>query len=133
MSATTVIRRQLVDSDALSALVPPARTFIGKIPLNTQLPALSIRAVSIAPRNTLSMAEAKRMVTDRVQVTVHARTYPEKDAILDLVRRAVSNVYGVVAGVQVRSIVPAGVGPDLDTDNPRVFTRSRDYKVSFIE
>jgi len=133
MSSVSVIRRLLVADAALTAVVPSARIFAGDVPLGTGLPAIAIFDTSDVPRNTISMKEVKRKAFGRVQVTVYTATYPQKKAILKLVRQAARNQYGVVGSTMVLSVLPDIVGPDLDDDEAKIYTQSRDFKVTYIE
>ncbi len=131
MSSTAIVRTVLAASAAVTAEVPAARIFVGSIAQGTTLPAIGIRIISGVERTTVSMAEASRYRTDRVQVTVHAKTYASKDAILELVRAALSPRTGTVGSFDVDSITPDFEGPDLDDDAPVIFERSRDFMVSW--
>lgn len=133
MSATTVIRSILAANAALAARVPPTRIRLGILPQGLDLPAIGITSVSGVPRNTLSMAEPKRLVRERVQVTVFGKTYPELDQIARLIPKAVSSVRATVAGLEVQAIVPGTIGPDLEYIDPVIFTRSFDFHVSYLQ
>lgn len=133
MSSVIVIRRLLVNYQPLLSLVPNSSIVAGEVPLNTTLPAIGINEVSVNPHNTVSMSEPDRAAFSRVQVTVYANGYPQKKQILDLVRKAVPNVHGKVGDVMVLSITPQGVGPDLDSSEDKIYTQSRDFRVSYIE
>ena len=133
MSSVAVIRRLLAADASLTALVPADRIFAGEVALNAPLPAIGISEVSASPRNTLSMGEPDRAAFSRAQVTVYTKTYPEKKQILDLVRQAVPNTRGFVGSTMVLSITPQGSGPDLDSTEDKIYTQSRDFRVSYIE
>lgn len=131
MAGIAIARYILANDAAVTALVPSARILVGDVPVSTQIPAIAVRHVSGIERNTVSMSEASRFRTDRVQVTVYARTYASKDAILDAVRDALSPNRGTVNGLDVDSITPAGSGPDLDDPDAKIYERSRDFMVAW--
>lgn len=131
MSAPAIARYILANAAAVTAQVPAARIFVGPIPLKSDLPAIGVRFISGTERATVSMAEASRFRTDRVQVTVHANTYASKVAILELVRTALSPRSGSFNGFDVDSITPEGEGPDLDDEAAVTFERSRDFMVAW--
>ena len=131
MSGVAAVRYTLANAAAVIAQVPAARIFAGNVPLNAAVPAIGISQVSGGERTTVSMAEASRFRTDRVQVTVYAATYATKVSILELVRTALSPVRGTVGSVDVDSILPDSEGPDIDDEEARVYERSRDFMVSW--
>lgn len=131
MSGVAAVRYTLANAAAVIAQVPAARIFAGNVPLNAAVPAIGISQVSGVERTTVSMAEASRFRTDRVQVTVYAATYATKVSILELVRTALSPVRGTVGSVDVDSILPDSEGPDIDDEEARVYERSRDFMVSW--
>lgn len=131
MSSPAIVRNVLANAAAVTAVVPGVRIFAGTIPQGSTLPAIGVRLVSGVERTTVSMAEASRYRTDRVQVTVHAKTYATKCSILELVRTALSPKRGTVNGFDVDSITPDGEGPDFDDDAAVIYERSRDFMVTW--
>lgn len=133
MSAAAAVRALLVGNDSVVGSVPAARVFTGTVPLGVALPAIGITTVSGVPRNTLGMHEPNRVMRERVQVTVYANTYPGLDAVMGLVRQALPNTRARLAGLDVQSAIPSTVGPDLEIPEPQIFTRSRDYIVTYLQ
>lgn len=133
MSAAVVIRHVLVGKSAMTSVVPAVRIRLGVLPVGQQLPAIGITSVSNVPYNSLGLNSPRRLVRERVQVTAYAQSYPQLDQIMALVGRAISNVYGTVADVDVQAIVPGQVGPDLERMDPQIFMRSRDYLVTYLQ
>lgn len=133
MSGVAVITNRLLAYSALTAVVPASQIYPGIIPDGTPLPAIAVSLVDALPRNTVSMRESHGVSRDRVQVTVQAETYPAKDQILALVLRACPNQRGTINGFSVLSILPDGVGPDIDSINPNIFVKSRDFIVAWLE
>lgn len=131
MSAPAIARTILAAASAVTAVVPAARIFVGDIPQGAVLPALGIRYVSGTERITVAMTEASRFRTDRVQVTVHAKTYQSKAQILELVRAAMAPNRGTIGGFDVDSVTPDGEGPDFDDAAAVIFERSRDFIIAW--
>jgi hypothetical protein len=131
MSGVAVVRYLLANKASLIAVVPAVRIFGGTVPQGTPLPAIGVSQVSGLSRNTVSMLEPKRLVTDRVQVTVHTGAYDVQEQLLELVRLACPNQKGTVNGVDVVSILPDLVGPDLYDTPSGLYEKSRDFIVQW--
>ena len=132
MSGVAVVRYLLANNAALIAVVPAARIFAGGIPLNTALPALGVAQISSVPRTPVSVPTSGVLQTERVQVTIHAATYPTQKSILKLAMAACPNQSGTVNGVAVDSILPAGEGPDLPPDEDGIYEQSFDLMVGWL-
>ncbi|MBK8916359.1 MAG: hypothetical protein IPM64_17480 [Phycisphaerales bacterium] len=132
MSATKAVIYLLHNNATLIAQVPAARIMAGTLPQTLALPAIHVRQISGTERLPVSMAEAKRFRTERVQVTVLAGTYPALKLILELVRNACSGASGSASGVVVDSVLPDGVGPDLSDEAAQIFEQSRDFMVNWV-
>jgi len=128
MSAPAIVWFKLKTNAALIAQVPAARIFSGPIPLNATLPAIGVTSVSNVPSTNVSMSNTTLM-TERVQVTLYATTYPTQKSILALIRTALANAHGTANGFTCESIVPAGEGPDIFDDVTLVYEQSADYLV----
>jgi hypothetical protein len=133
MSGVIAIRSLLANNTAVLAVVPATKIMAGVIPLDTVLPAIGISHISTTERNTVAMDTAQVMATERVQVTVQAKSYADQKSILELVRKACPNTHGTVNGIEVDSILPEIAGPDLRDDELLIFVQSRDFIVKFIE
>lgn len=131
MSGVAVIRHLLTQSASVLALVPATRIISGTIPQKTGLPSIGVAQISGVPRNTVAMNEASRMISERVQVTVLAATYPAKKQVFALLRAACSNQRGTVNGITVDSILPDQEGPDLDDVDAAIFEQSMDFIVKW--
>ncbi|HSW83537.1 MAG TPA: DUF3168 domain-containing protein [Usitatibacter sp.] len=129
MSGVSAIRFILANNSALTAAVPAANIFVGTVPLNTVLPAIGVTKISGVPNNTVAMTESGRIQTERVQVTLLAKTSTDQLVIGRLIRAAVPNRSGTVNGVHVDSILPDSDGPDLDDDTTSILENSRDFIV----
>ena len=133
MSGVIAIRSLLANNVALLAVVPAAKIMAGVIPIDTVLPAIGINHISTIERNTVAMNSAKVMATERVQVTVQAKSYSDQKSILELVRKACSNTRATLNGIEVDSILPELAGPDLHDYDLGIFLQSRDFIVKFVE
>ncbi len=132
MSAVAAIRYLLANSAPLTAQVAADKIKGGVIPINTELPAIGVSEISSTERIAIAIDGAEQLATARVQVTVMAKTYPAKKAILELVRLACQNTRGTVNGIAVDSILPDGAGPDFDDEATSIFMQSRDFLVKFL-
>ena len=133
MSGVIAIRYLLANNAPLLAVVPAAKIMAGVIPIETVLPAIAVNHISTVERNTVAMNSAKVMATERVQVTVQAKSYADQKSILDLVRKACPNTHATVNGIEVDSILPELAGPDLHDYDLGIFLQSRAFIVKFIE
>lgn len=131
MSGVAVIVTLLAADAGVTAIVPAARIFGGDVPLSTATPSIGVSQISGMPRNTVSMAETRRLITERVQVTIHAASYDQQKALLELVRRACPNQRGTVDGVDLDSILPDIEGPDLTDADAKIYEQSRDFLVKW--
>lgn len=131
MSGIIIIRALLAANSALIAQVPASRIMAGVIPLGTTLPAISLAQISGVVHETVSMLETKRFCTDRVQITVMAKTYPLQKQILALVQTACQNTRGTVNGVYCDSVIPDTTGPDIFDADQTLYFQSQDYKVTY--
>jgi hypothetical protein len=132
MSDVKAVRYLLANNAALVAVVPATRIEAGLIPQGTALPALAVTHVS-NPRGQLIAGPASCVA--RVQVTVHASSYPQQKQVLTLVRAALPRTHGTVNGVKVESLVVDLEGPDFRNDEvePSIFMGSQDFIVTYNE
>ena len=132
MSAVKVIHYLLTHNSNLLAVVPAAKIFSGAIPLNTVLPAIAVNEISVIERRTVGMNTPTILSTARIQVSVASKSYSDQKSILELVRKACPNTAGLVNSVNVDSILPEFVGPDLRDDDAGVYLQTRDFTVKFF-
>lgn len=133
MSAVKVIRALLVAHAPVLALVPPARIVAGTVLQGTALPAIGLTEISRVELPTVSRGQRAVQVTARVQVTVHASTYPDQKAVLQATKLGPGTHTGTVAGVAVRTVMRDVVGPDMTDDAADIYQQSRDFKVVYVE
>lgn len=131
MSGVNVVRYLLAANATLIASVPSTKIMAGVLPLNTAMPAIGITQISASSRNIVAMNSSTKMVTERVQVTVMAESYPSKKAILNLVRAALPKTRGTVDSINVDSVIDDTEGPDLDDPATGIYTQSQDFIVRF--
>ena len=133
MSGVIVVRYLLAHDAPLLAVVPETKIMAGPIPLNTVLPAIEVSDISAIESGSVAMNETTRLVTNRIQVSVLAKTYAEQKSILKLVRKALPVSHTTVNGIVVDCIIPEIRGPDIRDDAATIFSQSRDFMVSFQE
>ena len=130
MSGVAVLRYMLANNAPLVAVVPSNKIIAGVAPMNTALPAISIKQISGQEYQTVKRG-SNQLVTERIQVTVLAATYPLQKSILNLIRTALPATRGTVSSFVVDSITPDIDGPDLYNDNPIIYEQSIDFMVRF--
>ena len=116
----------------VTALVPEARIAAGMLPQGTDLPAISLMSVSSVDRN-IPAPGPKRRVTERVQVTVLARTYPETKAILAAIRTAAADQMPAIDGLTDVTVHSDSAGPDFLDEETGIHMQTQDFRVSFNE
>lgn len=132
MNGVIAVRSVLVADTGVTALVPIARIAAGMLPQGTDLPAISLMSVSSVDRNVPAPG-AKRRVTERVQVTVLARTYPEVKAILAAVRNAAADQMPAIDGLTEVTVHTDSAGPDFLDEETGIHMQTQDFRVSFNE
>jgi hypothetical protein len=131
MSGVTAIVYLLKNNGTLTASVSASNIKAGVIPVNAVLPAIGVTEVSDVDAFRKVATGANEFAMSRIQVTVMAKTYPSKKAILELVRLACPNQRGTINGVYVDSIMSEGAGPDFDDEEKFIYIQSRDFMVKF--
>lgn len=131
MSDVKVVRYLLAHNAGLNAEVPAARITPGVIPQGAVLPAIGVTHVS--SRRPQGVAAGQGIVFSRVQVTVHAETYPQLEELMPLVRAALPRSRGTVNGVAVDGVVMDIEGPDFRDDEAGIYARSQDVIVTYTE
>ncbi len=132
MNGVIAVRSLLVADTGVTALVPVARIAAGMLPQGTDLPAISLMSVSSVDRNIPSPGTTRR-VTERVQVTVLARTYPEAKLMIAAVRAAVADTMPTIAGLTDVTVHTDFAGPDFLDEETCIHMQSQDLRVSFNE
>ena len=132
MNGVIAVRSLLVADTGVTALVPVARIAAGMLPQGTDLPAISLMSVSSVDRNVPAPG-AKRRVTERVQVTVLARTYPEVKAIIAAARQAAADQMPTIDGLFDVTVHTDSAGPDFLDEETGIRMQTQDFRVSFNE
>ena len=132
MNGVIAVRSLLVADTGMTALVPVARIAAGSLPQGTMMPAISLMSVSGVDRN-IPAPGPKRRVTERVQVTVLARTYPEVKAIIAAVRQAAADQMPNIDGLFDVTVHTDSAGPDFLDEETGIHMQTHDFRVSFNE
>jgi hypothetical protein len=132
MNGVIAVRTLLAGETKVTALVPEARIAAGMLPQGTDLPAISLMSVSSVDRN-IAAPGPKRRVTERVQVTVLAASYPQVKAILAAVRKATADQMPAIDGLFDVTVHTDTAGPDFLDEETGVHMQSQDLRVSFSE
>ncbi|NBW77205.1 MAG: DUF3168 domain-containing protein [Sphingomonadaceae bacterium] len=132
MNGVIAVRSLLVADTGVTSLVPVARIAAGMLAQGTDLPAISLISVSSVDRNVPAPG-AKRRVTERVQVTVLARTYPEVKAIIAAVRQAAADQMPNIDGLFDVTVHTDSAGPDFLDEETGIHMQTQDFRVSFNE
>lgn len=131
MSDVKAIRHLLISHAPLTAVVPVARIVAGNLPVGCSIPAVSIAHISGVPGSEISQQSPDK--TARVQVTVKAANYPQQKQLIDLVCAAVPRTRGLIAGVQVESILRGSDGPDFSDDELQIYMQTQDFLVKYSQ
>ena len=132
MDGVAVMRALLLAQAPLVALVGD-EVYAGTIPASATLPAVGIKEISRIEMDTVARGAATSLVTARIQVTAYAGSYPAMKAVLAATKLGAGTFTGIVAGVDVCSVLRDSVGPDLSDDAPGLCEQSRDFKVTYRE
>ncbi len=132
MNGVIAVRILLVGDTGVTALVPPARIAAGMLPQGTDLPAISLMSVSSVDRN-IPAPGPKRRVTERVQVTVLARTYPEAKTLIAAIRAAAADQMPTIDGLFDVTVHTDSAGPDFLDEETGIHMQTQDLRVSFNE
>jgi len=132
MNGVIAVRTLLVTDTGMTGLVPPARIAAGMLPQGTELPAISLLSVSSVDRN-IPAPGSKRRVTERVQVTVLARTYPEAKTLIAAIRAAAADQMPTVDGLFDVTVHTDSAGPDFLDEETGIHMQTQDLRVSFNE
>ena len=132
MNGVIAVRSLLVGDTRLTALVPPERIAAGTLPQGTALPAIALMSIGSVDRNVPAPG-AKRRVTERVQVSVLARTYPETKSIIAAVRAAAADQMPAIDGLTDVTVHTDSAGPDFLDEETGIHMQTQDFRVSFNE
>ena len=131
MSGVAVVRAILAAHQPLTDVVRADRIVSEDLPMDVELPAISILTVSSVDRKVLKGGSTRR-VTDRVQVNILANDATERLLLIGLVRQAGADKIGNFDEVTEVSLTTEGQGPDLTTETG-IRMRSQDFLVAYNE
>lgn len=131
MSGVRAVRYLLANNAVLIATVPAVRIVAGPLPVGSTIPAVSVSGAGANEDIPVDMG-ANRMVSERVQVSVLAKTHLSQKDILALVRTALPASRGTVNGVEVDSVMLESEGPDFFDEAELLYMGSLDYMVRFV-
>lgn len=132
MDGVAVMRALLLAHAPLTDLVAD-RIIAGTVPIGTAYPAVGITEISRVELDTAARNGRSALVTARIQVTVHASSYPQQKAAIRAAKLGSGIFKGEIAGVSVRSVLRGAVGPDLGDEEAGVREQSRDFMVAYID
>ena len=132
MNGVIAVRSLLVADTGVTGPVPIARIAAGMLPQGMDLPAISLMSVSSVDLYIPSPGTTRR-VTERVQVTVLARTYPEVKAIIAAVRQAAADQMPTIDGLFDVTVHTDSAGPDFLDEETGIHMQTQDFRVSFNE
>jgi hypothetical protein len=130
VSASSIVRYLLANNAPLVAVVPAARIKVGNIRQGDTLPAISVKKISGDPQNTLAMAGAPYIVSQRVQVSLALKHGEAAVDIWALIRTALTpKPASPVNGFNVDAILPDSEGPELEDRQGLIDSSSADFMV----
>jgi len=132
MNGIAALRQILAGTAAVTALVPATRIIGGDLPQGVALPAIGITRVSQVDRRLIAKGDTRR-VTERIQATVMAKTYPEAEEIRRTIKNAADYQSPAVAGISEVVVLAEGAGPDFTEDEVSIPMQMQDFMVSFNE
>jgi hypothetical protein len=89
--------------------------------------------VSTVVLPTISASGAYSLVQSRIDVTAITKTYAEQKALIEAIRIALDYQRGVIAGVEVISVIRGSIGPDARDDDLQLYSQSIDFLVTLRE
>ena len=132
MNGVIAVRSLLVGDTGLTALVQAGNIAAGILPQGTSLPAIALMSIGSVDRNVPSPGP-KRRVTERVQVTVLARAYPEAKTIIAAIRAAAADQMPAIDSLSDVTVHTDTAGPDFLDEETGIHMQTQDFRVSFNE
>lgn len=132
MDGVAIARALLIANSAMTALVPGDRIVGGVLPAGAPLDAVSITRVTAVDRN-IPAPGAARHVTERVQVTALAATYPRMKAVLAAAKAALADFVGSAAGADAVTIQTDHAGPDFMDEEASIHAGTLDFIIGYSE
>lgn len=132
MSGVVVMVHLMSADPGVTALVAPNNIVGDTIAEGTPLPNISAQQISSVDHN-IPAPGGTRHVTQRIQLTIRARSRPEAKAILKAVRRAGSGKMPTIAGLTDVVSQTDGEGPDGTEAQTGARLQAQDFRVSYNE
>jgi hypothetical protein len=136
MSGAIAIRQLLVETSAVTEVVPPnekiSRIVAGMIAREAAFPALAIRVTGSNERMTLRPGPMRHL-TDRVQVVALTHTSDELMPLIKLVSSACAHKFPAVDGLTRVVVLPAAIGDDATDEETSIHMKTHDFTVSYSE
>jgi len=82
---------------------------------------------------TISASGAYSLVQGGIDVTAITQTYAQQKALIEAIRIALDYQPGVIAGVEVISVIRGSIGPDARDDDLTLYSQSIDFLVTLRE
>lgn len=134
MSGAAILRELLAQHPPVLLYVPDARSVrAGILPQGSPVPALTSHTISEEEIPTLARLGKNKTLRERVQVTALARDYSSMKRLLKAAALGPGVYTGAVLGYRVKSILPAGVGPEIPPGDDGIYEQSRDFVVTYVE
>lgn len=134
MSGVAIIRALLAAHAPVRDIIVTERSIVaGVLPQGSTVPALSVHTIDSDEVATLARNLSVKTIRERVQVTALAGDYVLMKRLLKAAALGPGVHTGTVLGIRVKSILPAGVGPEIPPGDDRIYEQSRDFMVTFVE
>jgi len=132
MDGVAIVYSLLAGDAGIAGLSPVPTIASGVLPAGTPLDAIAITRISGVDLNVIAPG-ATRHVTERVQVTALAATYPRQKAILRAVKHALADFIGSAAGLTNVTIQTDHAGPDFMDEEASIRAGTQDFIVGYLE
>jgi hypothetical protein len=133
MSGVAVIINLLQNNSNITAIIPSSRIMGGLLPIDIDLPAISVVMVDDFTRDRVEAGVSNVLIHERVQCTIEANTYKQQKDIIKLIRQSLPVSRGLVNGVRVDSVLYDSSGPDIEDPAMTAYIQSSDFIVKYTE
>jgi len=128
MSGVSIIRKLLMAKVSIPVMA-------GVMPQSTALPAIGVMQISGNKHQTLSDDEPLELESERVQVTIVTKNYPDQKSYMRTAQKACKAVEKWISladdTVICKSITREFVGPDFYDMETGIFMQSVDFMVKY--
>lgn len=134
MSGVAILRALLAARPEVRAIITDDESIrSGVLPQGSTVPALSVHTIDENEVETLARNLSVKTIRERVQVTALATKWTVMKRLLKAAALGPGVHTGTVLGIRVKSILPAGVGPEIPPGDDGIYEQSRDFIVTFVE